>query len=454
MTTQNSIVIDLKDNLPNQQIKVEYSHRNLLEKYSGLCLNELASLGIQTIPPGLTGLPKDEVGKEEAVYHFSKDGNSINTGNCMGIMKFHNAETNTSVCLRIKSRFDKGKGQPFLLYLLSKVFGGVFFDQKIESKDDAFWDVILAMMFRQKLIDACAVGMFRQYRLERHNDMRYRGAFDISRHLNTNIPFVGKIAYNTRDISYDNPLNHLVRYALNKISKKWQWLSSSENKDMNALSNQIMQNTPSWNPNGLYSCIMNGQNRNPVRHPLYAQYYEPLRALSLALLHDDGASPYDAQDNEVQGFLFEGAWLWEEYLNTILKDRGYTHAENKTRKYPIYLFETDKYDRYPDFFKEGFVLDAKYKGLDSNKKIDRDDMHQIIAYMYVQKAQTGGFIYPCNKSYQTPSDLVSDIGKLRGYGGDVKLISFPVPKSADTDVNYQEYAQSMKKAEDDIQTQV
>ena len=51
----------------------------------------------------------------------------------------------------------------------------------------------------------------------------------------------------------------------------------------------------------------------------------------------------------------------------------------------IYLFDDHSGIRYPDFYKDDMVLDAKYKRLgsyDKVSKLDRNDVHQVIAYIY------------------------------------------------------------------------
>lgn len=67
---------------------------------------------------------------------------------------------------------------------------------------------------------------------------------------------------------------------------------------------------------------------------------------------------------------------------------GFTHPENKLGIGAIYLFEHGG-QRFPDFWKDDIVLDAKYKRLAINGDhldIDREDVHQIMAYMYRLKA--------------------------------------------------------------------
>ena len=41
---------------------------------------------------------------------------------------------------------------------------------------------------------------------------------------------------------------------------------------------------------------------------------------------------YGRNDDEIYGVLFDGAWLWEEYLNTFLADIGFEHPRNKEAK--------------------------------------------------------------------------------------------------------------------------
>lgn len=42
--------------------------------------------------------------------------------------------------------------------------------------------------------------------------------------------------------------------------------------------------------------------------------------------------------------------------------------------------------RYPDFYNDEYVLDAKYKSMaDSVEKIEREDLHQMITYLHILK---------------------------------------------------------------------
>ena len=426
---------NLHDNGENF-IEVSDFDRIVLDKYSAKSIDDFAKMGVHVVSTEANEAGSDESNK---LSLFSLSGNKINTNNCMGVVRLYDDKINHSTLIRIKSRFDKNDKQLFLTYLLSKVFGGSFVSDSIPSNDDSIWDILLAFIFRKTLKDACAVGLFKQYQTFENNDLRYRGKFNIDSHIKINTPFLGKIAYTTKDITFDNPTNHLIRHAINKINKKWAWILSNDS-ELLALQHAIEQHTPSWSSENLVQCMYKKENRHPIKHPFFASFYEPLRKLSFSILRNSGASLYDAGSHEAEGVIFDGSWLWEEYINTLLIAEGFIHPRNKTGKNPIYLFEKSKYRRYPDFYKENIILDAKYKKMNNSDKIERNDIHQIISYMFVQKAQLGGFIYPV----QNETSALENIGLLNGYGGSIKIIPFKIPE---TDCGHSSFIDLMKTSE-------
>ena len=150
---------------------------------------------------------------------------------------------------------------------------------------------------------------------------------------------------------------------------------------------------------------------------------------------------YGKEKDRVYGLLFDGAWLWEEYLNTFINKCGFKHPKNKTSEGAIYLFNNSKGKRFPDFWKDNFILDAKYKRL-TNKKVDRNDMNQIISYMYVKQAQIGGFIVPSNNQDHKVRKI--SVGQLNGYGGEVNIWILSIPQQSD---NFADFSKQMKENE-------
>ena len=99
---------------------------------------------------------------------------------------------------------------------------------------------------------------------------------------------------------------------------------------------------------------------------------------------------------EVSGILYDGAWLWEEYLNTVLREIGFRHPKNKTGEGGKRIF-ADKIGReksMPDFHRSDMVLDAKYKRYFDWNDILGEDRTQLLAYMYLYETENGGFIVP------------------------------------------------------------
>lgn len=135
--------------------------------------------------------------------------------------------------------------------------------------------------------------------------------------------------------------------------------------------------------------------------------------------------------DKVYGILFDGAWLWEEYLNTLLSNAGFKHPENKLGTGAIYLFEHGG-KRFPDFWKKDFVLDAKYKRLAQKGKhldIERDDVHQVMAYMYRLKAQRGGIICPL---IGDENRTISERMHKDSYKGSMVIYALAIPKNCKT----------------------
>lgn len=97
---------------------------------------------------------------------------------------------------------------------------------------------------------------------------------------------------------------------------------------------------------------------------------------------------------QIYGILFDGAWLWEEYINSLIEDIFY-HPMNKAHKGAQWLFDGNVGLIYPDFIsrnsKTRMIADAKYKPIDN---IGNRDYLQALAYMFRFDAKTGYYFYP------------------------------------------------------------
>ncbi len=361
----------------------------------------------------------------------------ISTGNLMGFVG------KGSVQVEIVSRFASSEKDFFLHYMLSKVFGFNLLQLDFDVSVGDVFDV-LPWMFPHFLKKALSQGGYKTYRTFERNDANVKGPVNIPRHVCQNIPFCGRIAYRERTCTEDNSLTELVRHTIEFI-KTGQFGNAifSRNKDIRDAVFQIMESTPSYNRQERQKVI--SQNAQPVRHPYFTEW-RPLQKLCLAILNFEKIK-YHRDQKSVFGILFDGAWLWEEYLNTILKEDGFTHPENKKGTGGIRMFETPvdegKIDSnfrriYPDFYRKtgenlDWILDAKYQHLEKDPK--RENLYQIVTYMHTMECLRGGFVFPYkgNDLEQADSDPEKEqenflkTFKLAGFGGKISVCGMRIP---------------------------
>lgn len=364
----------------------------------------------------------------------------ITTGNVMGFIGVGNLQ------LKIQSRFDNGQDDYLLHYMLQRVLSFNLFDLNHNNEQEDVFDFIM-FMFPYFLKKALRQGLYREYKTYKHNDSNLRGTINLSRHLAHNVPFIGNIAYSTREYSYDNDMTQLIRHTIEYMLTK-KYGTAVLNIDRETIENvkEIIEHTISYNKGARSNII--SKNLRFRSHPYYTEY-KPLQVLCLQILRMEEVK-YGETDDEICGILFDGAWLWEEYVNTILARHGFMHPQNKLGKGRIYLFEDIDAEgkkqtsgfRYPDFYKENFVLDAKYKRLGSYEKVsmvDRDDVHQIITYMENLKATRGGFVAPLEQAQtKVPTS------RLKDSTSTISIFGIEIPQGAES---YHEFCSRMEVME-------
>lgn len=306
------------------------------------------------------------------------------------------------------------------------------------AKDKPVFDFLL-YLFPHFLKKALAQGLFKKYKRNEYNDANLKGPIDISRHLRQNTPFRGTIAYSAREHNYDNELTQLIRHTIEYIKQKEQGriILTNDDKVRNCVS-QITMATPSYSCQNRQRVI--NDNLRPFKHPYFTEYTQLQRICLQILRHE--TIKFGQEKDKVYGVLFDGAWLWEEYLSTILKPLKFKHPQNKKSKgglpkggLPMFekpqagdtFDDGEQIDRnsrklYPDFWKDNYIIDAKYKHL--NQGVSREDLYQVVTYMYCMKAGNGGYIYPFEQQSK-PQKF-----RLTGYGGTLSVVPFYVPQTA------------------------
>ena len=379
----------------------------LLFKFSGKTVAELKELSEGNV----LLLGRQHAGYEDVPFfllsnmQFNGDASCptlfyVGTNNLMGAIRIKDRETGAAQQIEIRSRFDADETkQYFLNYLLSQVFDVDFMDM-IAAGDEHLLDILLAIIFIQKLRKAVSVGLFKQYRRLDNNDLAFKGRLDLTRHFRQNYPIGDKLAYTYSAITFDNPINQLLRSTIAKIEKKWPGMISDQD-DLNKYWHILQQATPSWASQKTNNLLLCRECLEPIHHPFFAEYYEDLRVISRLILDDEGLSLYQTSETEVSGVIFDGAWLWEAYLAKVLSSvpLSFRHHDTNIPGDGFHIFDegSDESDveisnMFPDFSCLGnkIILDAKYK----RGKSEREDMYQVMAYMLRTGATRGGLIYP------------------------------------------------------------
>ena len=363
----------------------------------------------------------DKIGKE---HIFEIKDNKLYTGNIMGFIGYHNTK------IMIHSRFAQPDGKDYFLhYMLQKVFAINLFDLKYNAEEESIFDFLI-YLFPAFLKRAIKQGVYKEYQTRHYNDSNVKGRIEVSRHIRQNIPFAGKIAYSTREYAYDNHVNQLIRHTIEYIAShiySGNILQNDESvRDAVSL---IKETTPTYNQNDRHRII--SQNLRPLSHPYFSEYRNLQRLCVQILRHDE--LKYGRNEDEIYGILFDGAWLWEEYLNTFLKDLNFIHPQNKMNKGGKYMFSPRKVLMQPDFYIESqIVLDAKYKGHEAlTESNQREDRFQLLAYMYIFDVAKSGLIVPKGIGEENYSKA-----DLNGKGGNMYLLGLPVNKPFDSYIDY------------------
>lgn len=372
-------LLKIKDN--SQHKKVAFSDIGTLAcKIADKTLEQLEREGVFVFPE----IVKDakDITRDQMIIQSVND--TYRSGNVMGFLGCGDER------LIIESRFSGEEEDFFFQYLLDKVMN---FPNIMDLDSDANQDKrlfnFLLFLFPYYMKTAMRKGLFKKYIRHRYNDGNMKGAIDIARHIEKNTPFTGRVAYSQRDFSYDNSLMELVRHTIEFIKRKPYGNNLLVKvKDEVKL---VIDATPRYEPYDKQR-IIEDNKKNTISHA-YFREYRALQRLCLLILryqkHQIGSG-----SKQIYGILFDGAWLWEEYVNSLIEDIFY-HPMNKGGKGAQRLFSGNIGLIYPDFISRNnesrVIADAKYKLLDN---IGNKDYLQVLAYMFRFDAKSGYYLYP------------------------------------------------------------
>ncbi len=381
----------------------------------------------------------DEGFGERCICTFDEEARRIHTNNIVGFVGKNKTQ------LTIRTRFTKDLDERndedyFLHYMLQKVFGVHIFDMKHTTSKEKVFDFSL-YLFPHFLKKALRQGVYREYQTRHYNDANVKGTIDVGRHIRINMPFAGNIAYRTREYLYDNDTIQLIRHTIEHIRcHKWGGNILSCDAETKECVSQITQVTESYQKNQRQSII--NRNLRPVRHSLYTEY-EPLRKLCLQILRHEHLK-YGQKKDEIYGVLFDGAWLWEEYLGIVLKE-SFRHCRRKDLK-KWFLFKGQQI--VPDYLSKDLsvVADAKYIPLYEQHGYRNEEKltaiyYKTITYMYRWSTNIGLLLHPVSDENSKP--VIKPL-HIIDTDGQVIKIGFPIPKVATT---FTEFSEMMRENE-------
>lgn len=355
--------------------------------------------------------------------------------------------------LSIHSRFtESGKEDFFLHYMLQKVAKINLFNLQHTMDEDSVFDFLL-YLFPLYLKNAISQGVYRQYITHKYNDANVRGVIDVNRHIKYNEPFNGNVAYTTREYSYDNHITQLIRHTIDFISKYGGDEILNIDADTKQAVAQIISATPSFMGNELQSII--NKNLTPIAHPYYSEY-APLQRLCLQILRHEELK-YGQEEDEVYGVLIDAAWLWEEYLATILEEK-YNHYLKETDS-RFYLFKPKKQQIIPDYLSldKKIVADAKYIPLNEKNWFKEDSVsataiyYKTITYMYRFCSKKGFLLYPHPDEEVSPikEEIITEVEGENG--GTITKLGLRIPSGCS---DFNEFTQRINEEESTFYNQL
>lgn len=372
----------IKDN--EQRIKTDFSDvSGLVKTIADKTLEELEREGVFVFPEAVRDA--EDITRDQMILQSIND--TYRSSNVMGFLGYEDER------LVIESRFSTGENDYFFRYLLERVinFPNIVNLETDASRDDRMFSLLL-FLFPSFLSAAMRKGAFKTYVRNEYNDGHVRGMINVDRHIRKNIPFIGNIAYSQREYAFDNFLMQLIRHTVEFIRRKpyGNRLLAKVKEEVKL----VREATPGYEAKNLRK-VLEANKKKTVRHAYYHEY-RALQRLCILILQNE-KSQVGLGARKIYGILFDGAWLWEEYVNQLVEEQFY-HPMNKGGVGAQRLFTADGSKIgliYPDFIGKDsdnrVIADAKYKPVDN---IGNKDYLQVLAYMFRFDAKRAYYFYP------------------------------------------------------------
>lgn len=363
--------------------------------------------------------------------------------------------------MTISSRLDSGDKCYFLSRMI-KSYVNINLDLELDDEDvpsneDQILDFLVICLFRNQLIQASNSGWLKKYEYYKKNDDRLKGKINVGMHLRMNGNFDnGKIAYEYREHTVDNAVNHLVLRTWIELKKAYPTLCESilsrtdeSGQSAEKILNQLKFLAPNYEQQSLQLVVKKAEI--PITNELFFSY-DLLRLTCIEILNDLNLSIFDGEKEEakVQGLVFYIPDLWEVYIQDKLNQYGIINNDIRCNvQYNVDLLtkgETKLWKAIPDFVLENstkkIILDAKckpgWRELEAKSNNIRDyirsDVIQVLAYGELFEASSLGIIYPFVAKQSSDSSEI-DVWKIgvRDTNSEYLRCGLCIPRNGEED---------------------
>ena len=440
--------LNLKDNTPNSTVNKIPQNNSLCKYLSGRTIAKLnESENILVWPTSFKDCDDDI--KDQVLFDckFSLDGKieEIQTYNLIGFI----GDKNTQIEIRTRFSGDAENSDYFLYYMLSTVLSCNIVDMQVGKGIESALDM-MTLFFSGLLTKAVNQGVYKKYVSREYNDSNVRGTIDVSRHIRHNYPSNGRVAYNTREYSYDNDVTQLIRHTIEYIKSDKNGLGKkllSANENIKNCVEIITQITPTYQKRNKREII--NANQKPIVHPHYL-HYTALQKLCLAILKGEKMSYGDGKE-KLNGFIIDVAWLWEEYVAKILSTSNLNHYTRSNSSFHLLSNNGATFQKIiPDYYDEEkrIVADAKYTDLSEIDNLSAERAaaiyYKTIMYMYRFNSKIGLLIHPKSETNEgidiTKYEIIDTDGNLCKVG-------IKIPSQCE---KFSDFSQKMKEIESNV----
>ncbi len=445
---------DKKDNDSNRSVEYKKITNNpFYKRLSGRTIAELNESENILVWPSSFKDGEDDI-KDQVLFdcRFSLDGKieEIQTYNLIGFI----GDKNTQIEIRTRFSGDTENSDYFLYYMLSTVLSCNIVDMQVGKGIESALDM-MTLFFSNLLTKAVNQGVYKKYVSREYNDNNVRGTIDVSRHIRHNYPSNGRVAYNTREYSYDNDITQLIRHTIEYIKSKNEFGKKllSANENTKKCVEIITQITPTYQKRNKRDVI--NANQKPIVHPHYL-HYTALQKLCITILKGEKMSYDPNNKNKLNGFIIDVAWLWEEYVAKILSTTNLNQYTRSNSSFHLLSNNGATFQKIiPDYYDEEkrIVADAKYTDLSEIDNLSAERAASIyyktIMYMYRFNSKIGLLIHP------TITNEVKDVEiieyKIIGTDGKLCKVRIKIPSQCN---DFSDFSKKMKGIESIVSNEI